>query len=62
MPWDATPRSFAALMVRSPGNFAPTSASALLSPARALFAPHTICSVSPLPVDTRHTCNLSACG
>ena len=62
MPWDSTPRSFAALMVRSPGNCAPTSASALLRPARALPAPHTICSGAPLPVDTRHTCSLSACG
>ncbi len=62
MPCDSTPRSFAALMVRSPGNCAPTPASALFNPARAFGAPHTICSGSPLPVDTRHTCSLSAWG
>ncbi len=62
MPWDSTPRSLAALMVTSPGSVAPTTASALFNPLRALLAPHTICTGSPLPVATRHSDSLSACG
>src|SRR5690606_10956005 len=61
MPLDSTPRSFAALIVRSPTR-APTSASGATSPARALGAPHTICSGSPWPASTRQTCSRSACG
>ena len=37
-------------------------ASALFKPARALGAPQTICSGSPLPFVTRQTRSLSACG
>src|SRR5690348_10531695 len=61
MPRDSTPRSFAVLMVTPFGNLAPTVASGATRPARALGAPHTICT-SPVPVSTRHTRNLSASG
>ena len=54
MPKDSTPRSFAALMALSPGSFAPTVASAVLSPARAFAAPQTICSGSPDRRDLAH--------
>jgi hypothetical protein len=44
MPWDSTPRSFAALIAKSPGSVAPTVASGAFSPTRAFGAPQTICS------------------
>ena len=47
---DSTPRIFARLILRSPGRVVPTVATATLSPARTLGAPHTICSASPAPV------------
>src|SRR5689334_20995201 len=62
IPADSTPRSFAAVMCLSPGSLAPTVASAVLSPARALAAPQTICSSSPPEPRTLHTCSFSACG
>ena len=63
MPADSTPRSLAALILRSPGNCAPTVASAVLKPARAFGAPQTICSSgAPSPRLTAQTRNLSACG
>ena len=45
-------KSALAVIETSPGSFAPTMASALLSPGRALLAPHTICNGAPLPVET----------
>src|SRR5690625_4608775 len=41
MPKDSTPRSLAFLILKSPGNCAPTRAKGTLIPARALGAPHT---------------------
>src|SRR6185312_14525102 len=62
MPNDSTPRSLAALIETSPGNCAPTVASGTLMPTRAFGAPQTICSGSPCPASTLHTCSRSACG
>ncbi len=61
-PSDSTPRSFAALMSSSPGSRAPTIASALFSPARALRRHTRSAPAQPAPKATRQTCNLSACG
>src|SRR5690606_18751678 len=61
MPNDSTPRSFAAL-IDMPPTLEPTVASGAARPTRALGAPHTICSGSPLPMSTLHTCRRSASG
>src|SRR6185312_13477307 len=45
-----------------PGSVAPTIASGTLMPTRALGAPQTICSGSPCPTSTLHTCSRSASG
>jgi len=62
MPKDSTPRSLAALMAKSPGNFAPTLAHGTFMPTAALGAPHTICSGSPSPTSTLQSFSLSASG
>ena len=63
MPADSTPRNLAALILRSPGRCAPTVASAVFKPARALGAPQTICNgAPPSPRLTSQTRSLSACG
>jgi phenylalanyl-tRNA synthetase beta chain len=41
---------------------APTVASGAFSPARAFGAPQTICTCSPPPIATLHTCRRSASG
>src|SRR6185312_13224462 len=51
-----------ALIETSPGNCAPSMASGTLMPTRAFGAPQTICSGSPCPAFTLHTCSRSACG
>ena len=61
MPNDSTPRSLAFLILKSPGNTAPSVASGILMPGRAFAAPHTICT-SSTPLLTRQTCSFSASG
>ncbi len=61
MPLDSTPRSLAGLIFSSP-ICAPTIASGATRPGRAFGAPHTICSSSPCPASTLHTCRRSASG
>ena len=62
MPSDCTPRSLAFLILKSPGNFAPTVATATFMPAAALLAPQTICRFSSPPTLTWQTPSLSASG
>ncbi len=46
IPNDSTPRNFAGLILKSPGNTAPTLASGIIRPGRTFVAPQTICNVS----------------
>ena len=49
IPMLVTPRSFDFLILKSPGNSAPTIAQTIWSPSLKFCAPHTICSGSGLP-------------
>ena len=68
MPCDGTPRSFAFLILKSPGSTAPTVATATVRPRRQLDAPHTMSkssllpSASTAPISIFVTCSLSASG
>ncbi len=63
MPCDGTPRSFAFLILKSPGSTAPTVATVTVRPRRQLDAPHTMSATALL---RRYqffvTCSLSASG
>ena len=62
MPKDGSPRSLAFLILKLPGNTAPTTATATLMPWRQFGAPHTISSSSSPSTLIFVTRNLSAFG
>ena len=62
IPCDSTPRSLARFSRVPSGITAPGEATATVCPAATLGAPHTICAVSPSPIDTVQTVRRSASG
>ena len=62
MPSDGSPRSLAALILKSPGSTAPTVATATFRPCRQFGAPQTISSRRSPPTLTFVTRSLSALG
>ena len=62
MPCDSTPRSWPFLILKSPGNTAPTVATGAFIPTYTFGAPHTICNGSVVPIFTVVTRKRSASG
>ncbi len=62
IPSDTWPRSLALRSTVPSGKTAPGKATATVSPAAKLVAPHTICRGSPSPTSTVHSESRSASG